>query len=267
MFYTSKSPQTPSRSRTGLISLLAGFMVLLLSISLFGYTQSVNAQATVTSGTTGAATTASTQTSGTTITVFCLDYGKDFPTGQTIKVQGLASDKVRGGLTYALSKGYVTTDPYQVQLALWHLQDNQPFHDTLSKGTTIAQEIVTNAGSAPSGNASSVSNLTLTNIQESSPKAAYGSATVQGDTNTSGLPVGFLLPASGANFQNLVAVVATGNPTTIGGQGQGGEPAAPATGMGGSTKDGANVAAWLVALLSLIGLTTFGLSRATRKSR
>jgi len=151
------------------------------------------------------------QGTGATINVFCLDFGKDFPEGQTIAAKGLANDKVRSGLAYAQSKGYVSSNPYQVQLAVWNLQDNQPFHDQLNQGTTIAQEIVTNAGTTPGGDAAAVVNLTLTSIHETSPKAAYGTATVQGSANTSGLPVGFLLPASGANFQNLVAVVSAGS--------------------------------------------------------
>lgn len=153
------------------------------------------------------------QTSGATINVFCLDFGKDFPTGQTIQAKGLALDKVRGGLAYALSKGYINSNPYQVQLAVWHLQDNQPYHDLKNQGTTIAEEIVNNAGNVPTGDPNSISNLTVTNVKETSPQSAYGTATIQGSVDTKGLPVGFLLPASGSNFQNLVAVVVAGAPT------------------------------------------------------
>jgi len=154
---------------------------------------------------------AAAQSAGATINVFCLDFGKQFPEGQTIKAQGLANDKIRTGLAYALSKGYVTSNPYQVQLAVWNLQDGQPFHDRLNQGTTIAQEIVTNAGGTPpSGTATAVGTLTLTGIHETSPQAAYGTAGVQGNVSTSGLPVGFLLPASAGNYQGLVGVVAQG---------------------------------------------------------
>ena len=152
------------------------------------------------------------QTTGGTINVFCLDFQKTFPEGQTIKAQGLANDKIRTGLAYAESKGYVTSNPYEVQLAVWNLQDGQPFHDTENKGTTIAQDIVSHAnGTPPSADTSALSNLTLTTIHQSSPQAAYGTATIQGSVNTSGLPVGFLLPASASNFQSLVAVVSTGS--------------------------------------------------------
>ncbi|HEX2909499.1 MAG TPA: hypothetical protein VH186_01730 [Chloroflexia bacterium] len=208
------------QTRIALLGLtMVGLMMAALGLGLFMSAGQASAQtsttaaATTAADTTAAATTAAgtNPQSGSTIYVFCLDFGKTFPAGQTIKAQGLANDKLRGGLNYALTKGYVTSDPYQVQLAMWQLQDNQPFHDTLNKGTTIAQEIVNNAGNAPSGDASAVSNLTVTNITESSPQSAYGTGTVQGNANTNGLPVGFLLPASGSNFQNLLAVVSSNN--------------------------------------------------------
>lgn len=188
-------------------SALSTLLIGLLTVS-FGLGNYANAQ-TATSP--SAVATTSTQTAGTTINIFCLNFGKDYPTGQTIKAQGLANDRVRGALAYAISKNYITSNPYQVQLAVWNLEDNQPFHDTQGRGTTVAQEIVNNTGTTPTGNAGAVANLTLTNIQPATPDAFYGTATIQGNADTSGYPVGFLLPASAANFQNLVAVVATSN--------------------------------------------------------
>ncbi len=207
---------------------LVGFLMFALGLGVFMAPAgrvlaqtATTAAATTAAGTTAAGTTAAgttaaagtAATSGSTINVFCLDFGKQFPTGQTIAAKGLANDKVRAGLAYAISKGYVTSQPYQVQMAMWQLQDGQPFHDLKNAGTTIAQEIVTNAGTtaAPQADASQVGNLTLTNIKEISPQSAYGTATVQGTINTQGLPVGFLLPASGSNFQNLVGVVSSGS--------------------------------------------------------
>ncbi|OJV96560.1 MAG: hypothetical protein BGO39_09895 [Chloroflexi bacterium 54-19] len=297
---------------------LVGVLMLALGLGVFlspagqaqAQTATTTAAATTAAGTTPAATTAGATTAavttaagtaaanGATINVFCLDFGKQFPTGQTIAAQGLADAKVRAGLAYALSKGYVTSQPYQVQMAVWQLQDGQPFHDLKNAGTTIAQEIVTNAGTAapPQGDASQVGSLTLTNIQETSPQSAYGTATVQGNLNTQGLPVGFLLPASGSNFQSLVVVVASGQqaqattapattaaattaapttaavttaaPTTamvttaaatptVGGQG--GAPAAPASGLGGSGDTGnSNLALFsMLAGLLVLGLAGF----------
>ncbi|MDQ2787863.1 MAG: hypothetical protein M3Y58_22980, partial [Chloroflexota bacterium] len=151
---------------------------------------------------------AGTAGGGTTINVFCLDFGKKFPDGQSIKAQGLADDKVRGALQYALGKGYVQSNPYQVQLAVWNIADGQPFHDVNNRGTTVAQEIVANAGSAPAGSAGDVSNITVANIKAADANAAYGTGTVTG-TLPANVPVGFLLPASDGTFQRMVSVVAS----------------------------------------------------------
>jgi len=113
---------------------LSGFLMMALGLGIFLAPSEVSAQtATTTPGGTPGGTTAAAQTSGSTITVFCLDFGKAFPEGQTIKASGLADAKIRGGLAYAQTKGYVASNPYQVQLAMWNLQDNQPYHDLQNK--------------------------------------------------------------------------------------------------------------------------------------
>ncbi|MDB5080306.1 MAG: hypothetical protein JWP00_2230 [Chloroflexi bacterium] len=315
---------------------LVGFLLVALGLGLFlAPSGSVQAQTTGTptagATTAGATTAAATTVAGTTvagttaapggsptINVFCLDFGKQFPEGQTIRATGLADAKVRSGLAYALSKGYVTSNPYQVQLAVWRLQDNQPYHDLRNAGTAIAEEIVTNAATtaAPQGDASQVNNLTLTNIRETSPQSAYGTATIQGTINTQGLPVGFLLPASGPNFQNMVAVVSTGGaaqattaaattaaattaavttaapttaavttaavttvaattvaattaaPATV--AGQGGAPAAPASGFGGASDNSGTTLGLLSLVLgfSVLALAAlFGMQMVSRKNR
>ncbi len=152
------------------------------------------------------ATTGASSAAGGTINLFCLDFGKKFPAGQTIKAQGLADDKVRGALSYALGKGYVQSNPYQVQLAVWNIRDGQAFHDINNRGTTVAQEIVSNAGTVPAGSASAVGDLTITNITAADANAAYGTGTVQGMI-ASNVPIGFVLPASDASFQGMVSVV------------------------------------------------------------
>ena len=341
MMFNSKTARS---KRGGVLAGLAlvGFLMLALGFGLFlapsgsvlAQTSGTPTAGTTTSAATTAAGTTAAANSGSTINVFCLDFGKTFPEGQTIKAQGLADAKVRAGLVYAISKGYVTSQPYQVQLAVWRLQDNLAFHDLKNAGTTIAQEIVTNAGTgtAPSGDASQISNLTLTNIKETSPQSAYGTATIQGTANTQGLPVGFLLPASGSSFQSLVAIVVSGAQaqattaaattasattasattaaattaaattaaattaaattavattaavttaavttaavttaavaTTVGGQG--GAPAAPATGFGGQAENGGTALGLIsilagLSVLALAGLV--GLRMAVRKNR
>lgn len=157
---------------------------------------------------------AQAQTAGTTINVFCMDYGKTFPTGQSIQANGTAPANIQGALSYALSKGYISSNPYEVQLAVWHLRDGQAYHDFENKGTTIAQEIVTNANTATTGSTTAPANLTISNIHEFTADTGFGSGTIQGSTNTNNIPVGILLPASNPSFQGLVAVVATANAST-----------------------------------------------------
>ena len=204
---------------------------------------------------------AGTAGGGTTINVFCLDFGKKFPDGQSVKAQGLADDKVRGALQYALGKGYVQSNPYEVQLAVWNITDGQPFHDVNNRGTTIAQEIVSNAGSAPAGSASDVSNITVSNLKAADANAAYGTGTVTGSLPAN-VPVGFLLPASDGTFQRLVSVVAS---TT--GQASTGAQAttAPTTTGAATTASGTTSAAGSAAAstTTTTGTTAAGTTAAT----
>lgn len=195
----------------GLVSLsaLVGIMLTVL-VGLAAVPATVAAQAVTT-----AANTTAAATPGSTINVFCLDFEKDFPVGQTVKAQGLANGRVRGALAYALSKGYVTSNPYQVQMAVYRLQDNQPFRNTRNENTAVAQEIVDNAGNTPSaGDPAALANLTITNIQPATQERFYGTGVIQGNVDARTLPVGFILPASAANFQNMVAVVVTTQPAS-----------------------------------------------------
>lgn len=178
---------------------MGAFIVLALALVPI----SLSAQTTTPGTGTGAS-----GTGGTTINVFCLDFGKKFPEGQSIKAQGLADDKVRGALQYSLGKGYIQSNPYQVQLAVWNIVDGQPFHDVNNRGTTVAQEIVSNAGNAPAGSAGDVSNITVTNLKAADANAAYGTGAVSGSLPAN-VPVGFVLPAPDGTFQRLVSVVAS----------------------------------------------------------
>jgi hypothetical protein len=68
---------------------------------------------------------------------FCLDFGKPFPTGE-MRADGIADNKLRAALSYAVNAGQAEKNPQQVELAVWFLRDNAwhaPEH-------TIAQEIV-----------------------------------------------------------------------------------------------------------------------------
>lgn len=196
---------TRRNSSTGVGGLaLAAFLIVFFGLAAV----ILPANSTFAQTTTPTVTPGAVAAPGAVINVFCLDFEKDFPVGQTIKAQGLADDKIRGALAYALSKGYVTTNPYQVQVAIYNLRDGQPLRDPRGEGTAVAQEIINNAGAVPStGNPALLNNLTITGIQPATGERFFGTATIQGTVDASGLPVGFLLPASAANFQNLVAVV------------------------------------------------------------
>ena len=78
---------------------------------------------------------------------FCLNYGKPFP-GTTLQGADLASDRVRSAIAYALQKGYVDSDPLQVQLAVWTLQDGKKIP---GRTYTLADEIIrfAESGAAP----------------------------------------------------------------------------------------------------------------------
>src|SRR6476660_7502864 len=58
-----------------------------------------------------------------TVRGFCLDYGKPFPTQETLATK-LADDKIRAALNYSIGKGYTEGNPQQVELAIWYLRDN-----------------------------------------------------------------------------------------------------------------------------------------------
>lgn len=79
------------------------------------------------------------------IQAFCLEYGKTFaPTFPPIV--GPADSRYVNILRYALSKGYTSTYPYQVQLALWRAATGRW---VASGPRPVAEEIYANAGQAP----------------------------------------------------------------------------------------------------------------------
>ena len=77
---------------------------------------------------------------------FCLDFGKTFPTG-AITAKELAKPELRAALNYAIQKGYVNSNPAQVEQAMWYLSDST-WH---SASHVLGQEIVDNSktGQAP----------------------------------------------------------------------------------------------------------------------
>jgi len=77
---------------------------------------------------------------------FCTEFGKTFPTSVEAP-NGAAPANVVAGLSYAQGKGYTTTEQQalEVQYAIWQLLGTQG----APTGGAIAQEVVTNAKTAP----------------------------------------------------------------------------------------------------------------------
>ena len=71
--------------------------------------------------------------------LWCLDYGKPFPTA--LGAPGpRAQDEVVAVLQTAIAKGTVVTEIYQTELAIW-LVPTGKFNDFAKQGTTLAEEI------------------------------------------------------------------------------------------------------------------------------
>ncbi len=67
---------------------------------------------------------------------FCVDFGKKFPTTLSAP-SGVVSDQLQSTLYYALTKDYVTSDPLQVQAAIWNVNENQ----SIPESAAVAEEI------------------------------------------------------------------------------------------------------------------------------
>ena len=86
---------------------------------------------------------------------FCLNYGKPFP-GATLQGVDLAPATVRAAVAYALQKGYVDSDPLQVQLAVWTLIEGKKIP---GQAYTVADEIIEFAKTAPAPETGAVQSL------------------------------------------------------------------------------------------------------------
>ena len=97
----------------------------------------------VTTGSASAADTPVTLAPGETVRIpirlWCLDFGKPFPTA----IAGPVSrppDAAFLALQAALARGATESDPYQTQLAIWRAADGT-FHDPAGVGYVLAQQI------------------------------------------------------------------------------------------------------------------------------
>lgn len=69
---------------------------------------------------------------------FCLNYGLPFP-GASLEAGDLAPDQVRQAINYALGQGYVTTEPWQTQLAVWYFVEGAKVDEEYG---AVADEII-----------------------------------------------------------------------------------------------------------------------------
>lgn len=132
---------------------------------------------------------------------FCLNYGLPFP-GASLQVSDLAPVQVRQAIRYALSKGYVTTEPWQTQLAVWYFVEGAKVGEEYG---AVADEIIAfveaNTG-APEDNATALA------LHEAVAKGLI-SATIDDFENTS--PPGFFFIGSGT----LVLTNLTNQPVEV----------------------------------------------------
>jgi hypothetical protein len=86
------------------------------------------------------------QTATIPLDLWCLNYGKPFPTtieGPTAR----PPDEVVKVMQTALTKGTVTSDVYQTQLAIWRATTGA-YKDFAGQGTTLAEEIYNDSQAA-----------------------------------------------------------------------------------------------------------------------
>lgn len=164
---------------------------------------------------------------------FCIDYGKKFPDQVGLPPSGVADPAVVGVLNNALAKGYTSSNPKEVQFAIWKARGATDAPQPGNVGNEIAQNL--NQPAAPQG-ATSV----IDAIKNNQVKATAGSWQGIGEKltinnfadnfqgrgqitleNTSGqsltlyMPIGTVFPAPSAEFQSMAGYatnVAVNNP-------------------------------------------------------
>lgn len=74
---------------------------------------------------------------------FCLNYGLPFP-GDVLLPTELASDPLRNAAIYSLANGYIDSNAYDVEKAIWYLSDGTRLDN---QDYTLADEIIAYANS------------------------------------------------------------------------------------------------------------------------
>lgn len=74
---------------------------------------------------------------------FCLNYGLPFP-GAELKPAELASEPLRNAAIYGLANGYIESNPFDFEKAIWYLSDGTRLN---GQDYTLADEIIAYANS------------------------------------------------------------------------------------------------------------------------
>lgn len=169
------------------------------------------------------------------IKLWCLDFGKPFPTAITGPVSR-APDAAALALQAALASGATESDPYQTQLAIWRAADGT-FHDVGSGGHVLAAQIYSDSlklklSSVPTNTLTAAVSqgsvqVTIENFRPISDTAHSQLPTYSGTAdlvvkNTSKQSVSFIVldgtvyqPAGGANGQTLISHQDLKKPATL----------------------------------------------------
>ncbi|HEX6607423.1 MAG TPA: hypothetical protein VF276_10965 [Chloroflexia bacterium] len=200
---------------------LAGVSLLTLAALLFvsGFTSAAAVAQPLPQATGGQTITiAAGQSATLQVRGFCLDFGKLFPS-QSNAPTGLAPDQVRAALNYAVSKGYDTSDPRQVQEAIWFLASGAWHRDDHALGQEIVDAAKNgNMPATPAGtsliDALQANNLTATvSITPggglTGSDAFYGDGTLTIKNNGTQdaqvyLPFGSVFPPANSAEQRLI---------------------------------------------------------------
>lgn len=135
---------------------------------------------------------------------FCLEVGKPFP-GASLRPAALAQDQVRAAITYAVGKGYVQSESWQTQLAIWYFlngnakveEEYGPVADEIIaavEGGFALNETAEGAQLLTEAVAGGIITATIDDFENISPEGAYiGSGTLV-LTNLTAEPVRIVVP-------------------------------------------------------------------------
>lgn len=199
------------RNRMGLVIAAALFAATLWSGSASAQSTSGNAAFTLAPG--GKATI--------DFESFCIDYGKKFPEQIGLPPTNVADPAVTGAINNALSKGYTSSNPKEVQFAIWKARGATGAPQPGAVGTEIAQNVTpptppqgatslldaikNNRVRATAGSWQGIGEkLTINNFQDNfQGKGQLQIENTSGQRLTLYMPVGTVFPAPSAEFQSM----------------------------------------------------------------